>query len=104
MRDVLLYSVLRLGIFLLVWVALIAAGIHYLLAGALAALIAMLLSILLLRGPREGAAQRWKASDEARRERRSDQAPDEDAAEEDALLDSTGDPDGSEDEPQQKQD
>src|SRR5690606_6096649 len=90
MRPVLLYSVLRLGLFLLVWAALLFAGMHYLLAGAVAALIAMLLSILLLRGPREGAAQRWQEADEARRERRAGTAADEDAEEEDALLDEGG--------------
>ncbi|MFC0675824.1 DUF4229 domain-containing protein [Brachybacterium hainanense] len=90
MRDLLLYSVLRLGMFAAVWLLLIyLGGMHYLLAGAFAALITMLLSILFLGRSRNGAALRWQAADEARRARRAEQVPESeaDAAEEDALVD-----------------
>src|SRR5699024_12862986 len=56
------------------------------LAGVLAALIAMLISILALNRLRDSAAMRWKEADDRRRERKG-QRLDEDAAEEDALLD-----------------
>lgn len=86
MRSVLLFSVIRLALWLVLWWVLSAVGIGLVLAGLLAALIAMLLSILFLRRPREAAARSWQDADERRRERRG-AVVDEDAEEEDALLD-----------------
>lgn len=89
MRDVLLYSVLRLALFGLVWWLLALAGFGIYMAGIIAALIAMLISILFLRRPREQAARRWQEADERRREQKA-RTRDRDADEEDELLDDAG--------------
>ena len=86
MRPFLIYAVVRLGLWALLWWVLSLSGLGVVLAGVLAALIAMLLSILFLDRLRDAAAQRWKAADERRAERRSTEA-DEDAEYEDGLLD-----------------
>lgn len=86
MRHFLLYAVIRLGLWGLIWWALTLFGVGVMLAGVLAALIAMLLSILFLDRLRNAAAMRWKAADERRAERRGP-AVDEDAEYEDAMLD-----------------
>lgn len=90
MRDVLVYSLLRLALFAGIWWLLVAVtDLGLLMAGMVAALIAMLLSILFLRSPRERVARRWQSADERRRERRAERH-DEDAEAEDAL--SEGEP------------
>ncbi len=86
MRSFLLYAVIRLGLWAAVWWLLVQVGIGVMLAGVLAALIAMLLSILFLDRLRDGAAQRWRAADERRAARKADEV-DEDAEYEDHLLD-----------------
>src|SRR5690625_2711226 len=86
MRDMVLYGVLRLALWAVIWWLLTVAGMGVILAGVLAALIAMLISILALNRLRDSAAMRWKEADDRRRERKG-QRLDEDAAEEDALLD-----------------
>lgn len=86
MRPFLFYAVVRLGLWVLLWWVLSLTGLGVVLAGVLAALISMLLSILFLDRLRDAAAQRWKAADERRAERRSDEV-DEDAEYEDGVLD-----------------
>jgi len=86
MRSFLLYAVIRLGLWAAVWWLLVRVGIGVMLAGVLAALIAMLLSILFLDRLRDGAVQRWKVADERRAARTADEV-DEDAEYEDRLLD-----------------
>lgn len=86
MRDLLLYSLLRVVILLALWWVLMQLGFGMLLGGVLAVLIAMMLSFLLLDRPRRRAALRLQEADEARRARR-DPVRDEDADEEDSLLD-----------------
>ncbi|GEM_PF-2504234 len=87
MRDVLVYSLLRLAILAGVWWLLYTlTSFGFYLSGILAALIALLLSILVLRRPRNQAAERWQRADERRRARKGEKH-DEDADEEDALMD-----------------
>lgn len=92
MRHFLLYAVLRLGLWALIWWLLTLMHVGVMLAGVLAALIAMLLSILFLDRFRSAAALRWKAADERRAERRGP-VHDEDADYEDSVLDAAEDPD-----------
>lgn len=66
------------------------AGPHYLVAGVLAALLAMLISFVALNRRRDRVAMRWKAADDRRRARRGE-VRDEDADEEDALLEGADD-------------
>lgn len=101
MREMVVYAVLRLALFGVIWWLLTLAGVGVMLAGVLAALISMLLSILFLDKVRDRAAMRWKAADDRRRERRGP-VVDEDAQEEDALLDAEQSTDqGSEDQARQ---
>ncbi|AXK45836.1 DUF4229 domain-containing protein [Brachybacterium saurashtrense] len=86
MRHFLVYAVIRLGLWLLLWWVLALAGVGIMLAGVLAALIAMLLSILFLDRLRNAAALRWKAADERRAARRGPEV-DQDAEYEDSVLD-----------------
>lgn len=86
MRQILLFSVIRLALWLGLWWILFKVGVGIMLAGVLAAFVAMLLSILFLRRPRAAAAEQWKAADDRRRARRGEKR-DVDADEEDALLD-----------------
>lgn len=86
MRDMVLYGILRLALWAVIWWLLTVAGMGVILAGVLAALIAMLISILALNRLRDSAAMRWKEADDRRRERKGPDV-DEDASEEDALLD-----------------
>jgi hypothetical protein len=85
MRQFLLYAVIRLGLWALLWWLLTVAGMGVMLAGVLAALIAMLISILFLDRLRDGAAMRWKDAHERRVERRGE-VHDEDAEYEDGLF------------------
>lgn len=94
MRHFLLYAVIRLGLWAVIWWALTLLGVGVALAGVLAALIAMLISILFLERLRNAAAMRWKAADERRAERRGADV-DEDAEYEDALLDSEAEHDAA---------
>ena len=98
MREMVVYAVLRLALFGVIWWLLTLAGVGVMLAGVLAALISMLLSILFLDKVRDRAAMRWKAADDRRR----GPVVDEDAQEEDALLDAEQSTDqGSEDQARQ---
>lgn len=86
MRDMALFAVLRLALWAGLWWLLTLFDVGVLLAAALAALLAMLISILFFDRLRSSVALRWKAADERRRERKG--APvDEDAEAEDATLD-----------------
>ena len=67
MRDMVLYGVLRLALWAVIWWLLTVAGMGVILAGVLAALIAMLISILALNRLRDSAAMRWKEADDRRR-------------------------------------
>lgn len=84
-RHLLVYSVIRIGLWLLVWWILAQTGLGLALAGVMAAFIAMLLSILFLRGPRDKVARQWMEADQ-RRAAKNGPKRDEDADEEDALL------------------
>ncbi|OFT50246.1 hypothetical protein HMPREF3159_12250 [Brachybacterium sp. HMSC06H03] len=85
MRQFLLYAVIRLGLWIALWWVLTVAGVGVMLAGVLAALIAMLISILFLDRLRDAAAMRWKAAHERRVEKRGETV-DEDAVYEDGLF------------------
>src|SRR5699024_6498652 len=89
MRDMVLYGVLRLALWAVIWWLLTVAGMGVILAGVLAALIAMLISILALNRLRDSAAMRWKEADDRRRERKG-QRLDEDDAEGEAPLEDEG--------------
>ena len=95
MRHFLLYAVVRLCLWAVLWWVLTLFDVGVVLAGVLAALIAMLLSILFLDRLRGAAAMRWKAADE-RRARRREGEIDEDAEYEDSLLDEAEAEDGAE--------
>lgn len=86
MRNVLGYALIRIALWLVIWYLLTLVGVGVILAGLLAVLIAMMISFLLLGGRRQKAAEGLQRVDERRREKRGP-VVDEDAAEEDALLD-----------------
>lgn len=86
MRDMALFAVIRLLLWAGIWWLLTLFDVGLLLAAALAALIAMLISILFLDRLRSSAAMRWKAADERRRARKG-RPVDHDADAEDAVLD-----------------
>lgn len=85
MRQFLLYAVIRLGLWIALWWVLTVAGVGVMLAGVLAALIAMLISILFLDRLRDRAAMRWKAAHDRRVAKRGE-VVDEDAEYEDGLF------------------
>ena len=87
MRQFLLYAVIRLGLWVLIWWLLTLLDVGLMLAGVLAAFLAMLISILFLDKLRGAAAMRWKDANERRAQRREEEI-DEDAEFEDSLLDS----------------
>ncbi len=89
MREMALFAVVRLALWAGIWWVLSLFDIGVMLAGVLAALLAMLISILFLSRFRGAAAQRWKAADDRRRERKAEDV-DEDAEAEDAALDAEG--------------
>ncbi|MBP2408603.1 DUF4229 domain-containing protein [Brachybacterium fresconis] len=89
MRDMALFAVIRLLLWVGIWWLLTLFDVGLLLAAALAALIAMLISILFLDRLRSSAALRWKAADERRRARKG-RPVDHDADAEDAALDEDG--------------
>ena len=81
-----LFAVIRLVLWAGIWWVLTLFDVGVMLAGVLAALIAMLISILFLNRVRDAVAMRWKAADDRRRERHADDV-DEDAEAEDSFLD-----------------
>ncbi|HEY0217819.1 MAG TPA: DUF4229 domain-containing protein [Cellulomonas sp.] len=85
--PVVIYSLLRLALFVVCAVALALAGMGWLFALLVAAGLAALLSYLLLAGPRDRAALWLQARSEARGDRpRLSRRATEDAAIEDALV------------------
>ncbi|MBB5830591.1 DUF4229 domain-containing protein [Brachybacterium aquaticum] len=90
MRPFLLYAVVRLGLWIAIWWLLTLLDIGVMLAGVLAALIAMLISILFLDRLRDAAAMRWKDAHERRVAKRGP-VVDEDAEYEDSLFADDGD-------------
>jgi len=87
--PLLVYSLLRLVLFVACWIALVWAGLNPLVAVVVAALAAWGLSYVAMRGPRDAAA-RWLAEQEAKRRgvpQLSARAR-KDAADEDALVES----------------
>lgn len=91
MRNYVLYSVIRLALFAGVWALLyfLMPGVHWLFTGTLAAVIAMLISILALGKLRQGVASNLEHSVEKRREKKRGHKSDAelDAEEEDSLID-----------------
>jgi hypothetical protein len=94
-RPFLTYSVLRLGLFAAVMGVLALAGVRGLANPVIAALIAVLLSYLLLRAPREALAAHWaervgshRAGDGGQEAARSVRRPvlDDDSLAEDAAM------------------
>lgn len=84
------YSLLRLALFGACWAGLWWAGLHPLVAGAAAALLAWAVSYVVLPGPRDAAA-RWlagRAAERATHPGRPHLSPraQQDAADEDALI------------------
>jgi hypothetical protein len=80
--PVLIYSLLRLALFVVATVALAFAGMGWLFAVIVGAVLAALLSYLLLNGPRDRAAQ-WM---QARADRRGDRPKLSKRAQEDADI------------------
>ncbi len=91
MRNYVLYSIIRLALFAGVWALLtfLMPGVHWLFTGTLAAVIAMLISILALGKLRQGVAANLEHSVEARREKRRGTKTEAelDAEAEDDLID-----------------
>jgi hypothetical protein len=86
--PVVTYSLLRLALFVVCLVALVLAGTGYLFGVIGAAVLAALLSYLLLQGPRVRAAEWLQARAAARGDRpRLSRSAAQDAAEEDAAVD-----------------
>lgn len=85
MRNVLGYALIRIVLWLVIWYLLTLVGVGVITAGLLAVLIAMMISFLLLGGRRQRAAEGLQSVDERRRERRGP-VVDQDAADEDALI------------------
>lgn len=86
--PVVTYSLLRLGLFVVCVVALVLAGTGWLFGVIIAAVLAGLLSYLLLAGPRDRAALWLQARAEKRGDRpRLSRRATEDAAAEDAAAD-----------------
>nr|WP_276582053.1 DUF4229 domain-containing protein [Cellulomonas sp. RIT-PI-Y] len=84
-----IYSLLRLALFAVCTVALAFAGMGWLFAVILGAVLAGVLSYLVLPGPRDRAAQWLQARSERRGDRpRLSRRAQEDAAVEDAAVDS----------------
>lgn len=88
MRSFLAYSVIRLGIFGVVWALLSLTGIYWLHTGIMAAVIAMLISILFLGRQRQAVAVELQERTSKRREKRLSAKTEAeiDAEEEDALI------------------
>lgn len=86
MRPVLIYSVLRLGLFGLAFVGMLALGARGVLAALLAAIVSLGLSFVLLRTQRDQVALAV-VERRARRGGRTGRVLDDDSAAEDAALD-----------------
>ena len=99
--PLLVYSLLRLVLFVACWVALVWAGLNPWISVVVAALAAWGLSYVAFRGPRDAAA-RWLAEQEAKRKGKPQLSARarQDAADEDALVES-GDGQDADDEPDQ---
>ncbi len=90
--PVVVYSLLRLALFVVCLVVLVAVGTGWLFGVIIAAVVAALLSYLLLKGPRDRAALWLQARSEARGDRvRLSGTAAEDAAAEDAVVDAADD-------------
>lgn len=94
--PLLVYSVLRLGLFVVVLLVLALLGARGLLLLVLAAVVSLPLSFVLLGGPRERLAVRVAERADPGRRRRSrwDRSADADAAAEDAAADRVQPPQG----------
>lgn len=79
-----LYTILRFGLFFALWGLLVLVGLHGLFAPALALVLSVPLSLVLLAGPRARFTQQLEARVEARRADRHE-------------LDSRLEPDGPDD-------
>lgn len=89
--PVLIYSLLRLALFVAATVALAFAGMGWLFAVILGAVLAGVLSYLLLKGPRDRAALWLQARSERRGDRpKLSRRAQEDADVEDAAADQQG--------------
>jgi hypothetical protein len=94
--PVVTYSLLRLALFAACLAVLVLAGTGWLFGVILAAVLAGLLSYLLLKGPRDRAALWLQARSEARGDRpRLSRRAAQDAAEEDAAVDAAGEEPGT---------
>lgn len=91
MRSILLYTVLRLGLFFGIWALLSLTGIHWMFTGILAAVIAMLISVLALSRIRQSVALRLEKTVARTAEKSAEKTSDTDldAEEEDAIIDAT---------------
>lgn len=90
--PVVTYSLLRIALFVVCLVVLVYAGTGWLFGVIIAAVVAALLSYLLLKGPRDRAALWLQARSDARGDRpRLSRAAAADAAAEDAAADAAGD-------------
>lgn len=87
MRPIAVYSALRIGLFLVAYVALVALGAQGLLALGLAAVVSLGLSFVLLRRQRESVAQALLDRRTARPREGFSQFLRADAAAEDAAAD-----------------
>ncbi|PJI95013.1 uncharacterized protein DUF4229 [Luteimicrobium subarcticum] len=84
-----LYSAIRLVLLVVIWVVLLAFHVSGLLAFAIAVVLALLISYLAFRGPRDRAARyvQERAQRRGAGERRISASIDEDDAAEDAIVD-----------------
>lgn len=92
MRSYFLYSLIRLALFAAVWAllfVLLPKSIPWIYSGILAAVVAMLISILLLGKPRQAVASelQGKVQDMQAKRQQTRTLAEQDADAEDALLD-----------------
>lgn len=90
MRSFLIYSVVRLAIFAAVWFLLSFTGIHWMFTGVLAAVVAMLISVLFLGKLRQRLAidVQGRVQDRAKKRQGRKSEYDLDADAEDSVIDS----------------
>lgn len=90
MRSFLIYSVVRLAIFAAVWFMLSFTGIHWMFTGVLAAVVAMLISVLFLGKLRQRLAidVQGRVQDRAKKRQGRKSEYDLDADAEDSVIDS----------------
>lgn len=91
MRHYFVYTVVRIALFFAVWGLLTFTGIHWLFTGILAAVIAMLISILALSGMRQSVAIDLEESAKERAKKREGKKTRSalDAEAEDTALDAS---------------